>query len=538
MINRTRIAWALPLALSIAASAPIHAQTVTPPPSENTTNPSSPVLEGPSRDFVRYPKQAAVTHHTITVNGETVHYRATAGTIGLADHATGDAEARMFYIAYERTNPDGVPMAKTAPAERPITFSFNGGPGSSSVWLHLGVYGPHIVQYADDFGNPGPPPYTTVPNELSLLDKSDFVFIDPISTGLSRPEGDKNAKDYHGLEADAQSVAEFIRMWISRTERWASPKFITGESYGTTRCATLAPILQDDHGITLNGVILVSAVLNFQTIRFGVGNDLPHILTLPTFAATSRFHSRLGMREQNLPLADFIEEVERFTVEEYAPALMWGDALKDTDPQRYASVVKKLALYTGLSEQEIEGFNLRLEVGPYNKALMRTDRRTVGRLDSRYIGIDRMAQGGSYEYDPSYSAILGNYTGAMNTYLRTELKYDSDLPYEILTNVWPWSYEPAGNARYVNVAERLRSAMTTNPHLKVFIASGYYDLATPHFATDYTFNTMQLDEALTTNYETHYYEAGHMMYLHRPSLEKLRQDLAAYYDKVLNEAAK
>lgn len=510
------------LALVLASLLAAHAFADTPTPPES-----------PPPDFIVHPEQPSITYHSVRINNELIHYQAEAGTLSLTDDKHAET-ARIFYIAYRRLaqpfNPDAdAEPVFPDPVTRPITFSFNGGPGSSSVWLHLGIFGPRKVQYADDFGNPGPPPYRVEDNPYSLLDRSDFVFIDPVSTGYSRPSGDTPAQDFYGLEEDATAVAEFIRRYITRFDRWASPKFIAGESYGTTRCAAIAPILQNTHGMHLNGILLISSVLNFQTLRFGIGNELPHILFLPTFAATAQFH-RADPPLTGAALRAFMDEVEAFAIREYAPALMMGDTLPDDERRR---IIAKLAEYTGVSEDFIAQSNMRLSVGPFNKELLRDRARTVGRLDSRFTGIDRQAAGASYEYDPSYTAIQGNYTGALNDYLRNELNYRSDLPYEILTRVSPWSYEPAGRAQYVNVADRLRSAMSANPHLRVFIASGYYDLATPHFATDYTFNTMQLDPELRDNYETHFYEAGHMMYLHLPSMRKLKADLDAFYDRTL-----
>lgn len=496
------------------------------------SSPATDAAAGPPSDFVVHPDAPSTTYHSIELDGQTLHYQAQAGTLSLTDNEHEEI-AQIFYISYRKlaapfdASVEGAEPEFPDTATRPITFSFNDGPGSSSVWLHLGVFGPKKVKYADDFGNPGPPPYRLEDNPQTLLDQSDFVFIDPVSTGFSRATGEAEDQAFYGLEKDAVSVAEFIRRFVTRYDRWNSPKFIAGESYGTTRCAAIAPILQDRHGMHLNGVVLVSAVLNFQTIRFGVGNDLPHVLYLPTFAATAQFHSDNPKTGDDL--RKFIEEVEAFAIEEYMPALARGDALPEAERD---AIVRKMAEYTGLSETFIRQSNLRLSVGPFNKELRRDEARTVGRLDSRFKGIDRQAAGDGYEYDPAYAAIQGIYTGALNHYLRTDLEYRSDLPYEILTGVSPWSYEPAGRARYVNVAERLRGAMTANPHLRVFVASGYYDLATPHLATDYTFNTMQLDPELQGNYETHYYEAGHMMYLHRPSLEKLKADLDAFYESV------
>lgn len=416
------------------------------------------------------------------------------------------------------------------PKTRPVSFSFNGGPGSSSVWLHLGVFGPKRVNHADEFGNPGPPPHELVTNEYSLLDRTDWVFIDPISTGYSRAEEGTSEKDFHGLENDIRSVGEFIRRWVGDHGRWGSPKFVAGESYGTTRAAGLSRYLTGNLGMSLNGVVLISAVTNFQTIRFNVGNDDPHLLYLPSFAATARFHGQLNDRLTNMPMDEFIDEVELFTMNEYAPALLRGDTLPADELDRIA---ERLSEYCGVSAEYAKDVHLRFDVPRFNKELRRDEGLTVGRLDSRYTGRDRDDGGDGYEYDPAMNAIDAIYTGTFNQYVREDLGYESDLNYEILTGVYPWSYGGAGDNRYANVSERLRNTMHLVPEMRVFIASGYYDLATPYFATDYTTSHMFVDPELRDNIETHYYESGHMMYVHMPSLAKLRADLDGFYDRAL-----
>lgn len=481
--------------------------------------------------FVVYPDETATTYHSVTIAGQLVHYQATAGTLTLAK-LRGDHEptAQMFYIAYRKL--DALPADDDDPifpdpASRPITFSFNGGPGSSSVWLHLGVFGPKRVNPIDDFGNPGPPPYHLVENEYSLLDKSDFVFIDPVATGYSRAAEDKSPKDFHGVTADIDSVAEFIRIYLGRTDRWGSPKYIAGESYGTTRAAGLVEELQSTHGIAINGTILISAIMNFQTARFDVGNDLPYPLFLPSFAATAKFHGALDAPYDALPITDFLAEVEEFAIGEYTLALAQGDRLSDAQRNHIA---ERLGAYTGLTPQYVLQTNLRINMPRFPKQLLRDKGITVGRLDSRYTGADRDDAGESYEFDPSYAAIQSIYTEGMNQLLRQDLGYKSDLRYEILTNVWPWSFGGVGDNQYLNVAENLRSAMQRMPYMRVFIANGYYDLATPYFATQYTIDHMFLRPATKANIEMHYYEAGHMMYAHKAMLAKLKSDLDAFYD--------
>ena len=486
----------------------------------------SPMAEA---DYTVYPDEPAVTYHEVEIDGETVHYQATARVIPLLSTDENEPTARVFSIAYRKmTGPvgdDGEPEFPE-PGSRPITFSFNGGPGSSSVWLHLGVFGPVRVDPIDEFGNPGPPPHTVIPNEYSLLDRSDFVFIDPVSTGYSRAAEGTSEKAFHGVNEDIASVAEFIRVYLGRENRWASPKYIAGESYGTTRAAGLAKELHDTHGVSLNGVILVSAILNFQTARFVVGNDLPYPLFLPSYAATAHFHDQLDPRYQRMDLEEFLDEVEAFAMTDYTVALARGTALPEREREEIAA---RLAGYTGLDKGFIEDANLRVNMPRFPKELLRDEGRTVGRFDSRFTGVDRDDAGERYDYDPSYAAIRSIYTESMNDHLRRGLGYESDMRYEILTSVWPWSFEGAGTNRFTNVAERLRAVMHMIPSMRVFVASGYYDLATPYLATDYTIDHMFLDESVRDNVETHYYEAGHMMYVRESQLSALRDDLVGFY---------
>ncbi len=451
---------------------------------------------------------------SLTLEGRDLDCTSTAGRMKLTDEA-GKAKAELFFVAYTL---DGV----ESPATRPITFAFNGGPGSSSVWLHLGLFGPQRVRMTAEGWAP-PPPYELIPNAHSLLDVTDLVFIDPVTTGYSRAAEGESASQFHGVSADVEWVAEFIRLYTTREQRWASPKFLAGESYGTTRAASMAGHLQERHGMYLNGLMLISSILNFQTARFDVGNDLPYVLFLPTYAATAWHHKRVSREYQN-DLRAFLDEVERFAISEYLPALARGDQLSGAERER---LVARLGRYTGLSLEFIERCNLRIEIGRFTKELLRDERRTVGRLDSRFKGIDLDAAGERYEYDPSMSAILGPYTATLNDYVRRTLKYENDLPYEILTGrVQPWKYDEQN--RYLNVAETLRKAMTRNPYLRVFVASGYYDLATPYFASDYTFAHLGLDPSLRGGVSFGYYAAGHMMYIHEGELARLKRDLVAF----------
>jgi carboxypeptidase C (cathepsin A) len=474
--------------------------------------------------------QLVQTRHTAVINGRELRYTATAGTIVLREEAekggdggpTADGarpRAAIFFVAYTLDDVDD-------PAARPLTFSFNGGPGSSSVWLHLGLLGPRRV-LMDDEGHPPPPPYRLVANEQSLLDVTDLVFIDPVNTGYSRVMAGEAAKQFHGFKRDIESVGDFIRLFTSRYGRWLSPKYLIGESYGTTRAGGLAGYLQERHGLFLNGLMLVSAVLNFQTLEFDPGNDLPYLLFLPTYTATAFFHGRLAP-ELQADLRATLAEAEAFALGDYALALLQGDALSG---ERRAATVARLARLTGLSEAYVARSNLRIRDDRFVKELLREQGRTVGRLDSRFTGVDRDAAGERSEFDPSYAAIQGPYTAALNDYVRRELRFESDLPYEILSGrVYPWSYGEHEN-RYVDVAETLREAIAMNPHLRVHVASGRYDLATPYFATDYTLSHLGLDAAQRGNVGVSYYPAGHMMYIQRASLAQLRAELARFVEQ-------
>ncbi|MBI2757747.1 MAG: peptidase S10 [Chloroflexi bacterium] len=462
------------------------------------------------------------TKHAVTINGREIKYTVITGTMVLKEE-TPDREkesegekprAQIFFVAY--TKDDVGDKAK-----RPLTFSFNGGPGSSSVWLHLGVLGPRRVVLEDD-GSLPKPPFKLTDSEYSLLDETDLVFIDPMNTGYSRPVEGEKPKEWHGFKKDITSVGDFIRLYTTRYNRWLSPKFLIGESYGTTRASGLSGYLQERHGMYLNGIMLISAVLDFSTIDFTVNNELPYVMFLPAYAATAWYHHKLKVRK---PLQTLLKEVEKFAQGEYAAALLKGDAL--TKRER-AQIIEKMSRYTGLSLEFIDRSNLRINDQHFFKELLRERGLTVGRLDSRFVGRDRLGVTERPEYDPLLTNVMGPYTAAFYDYIRAELKFESDLPYEILSDkVWPWSYAEFEN-QFVNVGETLRAAMTYNPYLKVFVANGYFDLGTPYFATEYTFNHLGLHESVRKNVSMGYYEAGHMMYIHLPSLAELKKDLAEF----------
>lgn len=459
--------------------------------------------------------QIVTTTGTVRAGGETIAYTARAGTMVLKDDK-GDPRASFFVVSYTRDGAD--------PAKRPVTYTFNGGPGSSSVWLHMGAFGPRRVAYGDEEGHAGAPPYHLVDNEATLLDATDLVFIDPVSTGFSRAIPFEDAKKFHSVDSDIESVGEVIRLWTTRNARWSSPKFVAGESYGTTRAAGLAGWLHGQ-GFYLNGIVLISSILNFATARFDTATDLPYILFLPTYTAISWYHKRLPADLQSAGVERAVAESEAFALGDYTHALMQGDRISATDR---ASIIERLSRLTGLSREYLDRTNLRIDIDRYDKELLRDRRRTVGRLDGRFIGIDRDAAGEATEEDPSYSAIYGEYTAVFNDYVRRVLKFETDTPYEILTDkARPWSFDRYQN-RYLDVAETLRGAMTQNPFLKVFVANGYYDLATPLGATNYTFARMQIEPELRPNVTLHYYAGGHMMYIDRTAHRKLHDDLVSF----------
>jgi carboxypeptidase C (cathepsin A) len=468
--------------------------------------------------------QISITRHRTRIGKRDVAYTVTCGTMVLKEEAEKEgksegekARAKVFFIAY--TVDDVADKAK-----RPVTFSFNGGPGSSSVWLHFGVLGPRRVEL-DAEGRAPEPPGRLVANEFSLLDVSDLVFIDPVGTGFSRMVEGEKVKEYHEYKRDLESVGEFIRMWVSRYGRWASPKFLIGESYGTTRASGLAGHLLERYGMYLNGVMLVSCALDFAVLRFDPANDLPPILFLPTYAATAWYHKRLAPDLQKRPLRKLLDEVEAFAAGEYASALFQGARLP---AKARKDLVQRLARYTGLSPEYIDRANLRVEIFRFCKELLRDEQRTVGRLDSRYTGVDRDAAGEEFEFDPAMVQIYGAYAAAANDYLRNDLRFESDIPYEVIKPLYvDWGWKDYAN-RYAAVGETLRKAMSMNPHMRVLVASGYFDFATPHFAADYSLDHLALTPELRKNITASYYEAGHMMYVHRPSLARLAAELRSF----------
>lgn len=463
-----------------------------------------------------------ITKHSVRAGAKTLNYTVSTGFLPIKNERTGDTEARIFYMAYTL---DGVADHKT----RPLMFSFNGGPGSASVWLHLGTLGPRRVKMLDD-GLMPPPPYEMVDNDQTWLDQTDMVFIDPVGTGYSRATKPEFASKFFGVNGDIESIGEFIRLYLGRSERWSSPLFLVGESYGTTRAAGLSNNLFE-HGIGLNGILLVSTVLNFQTIRFADNNDLPLVLILPSYATTAWYHKRLSPQMQAKSVAQVAQEARSFASNEYMPAMMRIDSLT---AQERSALADKFSQFTGLNRAYIENNNFRVDLGKYMKELLRDKRRTTGRLDSRFTGIDRDAGGESADGDSSMNAIRPPYTAVFNDYVRRDLGFKSDSEYFILgggvSSPWNWNVSNG----YADTSIPLKDAMAKNPYMKVFVAAGYYDMATPFYAAEYTVSAMNLDPQLRRNINFEYYEAGHMMYIEKNSLKKLKDDAAAFIRSSIN----
>jgi carboxypeptidase C (cathepsin A) len=460
------------------------------------------------------------TSHSLTIKRRRLNYTATTGRIVLRQEVLTDGKfdghlpkAEVFLTAYTLDGAD--------PTKRPVTFAFNGGPGSSSVWLHIGLFGPRRA-LSGDVDTLVPPPYDLVDNAETLLTQSDLVFIDPVSTGYSRAVKGEKPGDYHGFQADVESVGEVIRLWTTRNGRWLSPKFLAGESYGTTRAGALALHLQNRYGMFLNGLILISAALDFAALSFDEGNDLAYQLFLPTYAAIAHYHGLHGDR----PLREVLAEAEDYTTNEFPVVLAKGSRLST---EERAAAVGRVAALTGLSEDYVDRVNLRIEHVRFYTELLRDKRQVVGRLDGRFTGWDEDHGRERFTDDPSHYLIAGSYTAAINHYLHGELDYANDLPYEILSmkvNAG-WSYKEFENA-HVAVTDQLARSMRANPHMKVHVASGYHDGATPYFSAEHVLSHLAIPDQLRDNISTAYYEAGHMMYVHEPSRIQQSKDIAAF----------
>ncbi|TAE17017.1 MAG: peptidase S10 [Bacteroidetes bacterium] len=459
------------------------------------------------------------TSNTVTIGSQKVAYTAQAGYLDLKND-TGKTIAKIFFTYYKKQGEEA--------SNRPICFTFNGGPGSSSVWLHIGALGPKRVVLQKD-GTATPPPYQLVNNEFSWLDKTDLVFIDPVTTGFSRPAPGESAKQFHGYNEDIQATANFIRSFTTKYERWASPKFLAGESYGTTRAAGLSKYLTDSYRMYINGVFLISPVLNFGTNDYYVGNDLPRALYIPSYTAAAWYHKKLSPQQQQKSLKALLAESEKWALEVYAPALIKGDWLTAADKDKIAS---EMSNYTGLDKEYILQANLRVEESRFYKELRRKDGLAIGRLDARFTSTNLDAAGEFVDFDPSFTNIDGPFTSAVNDYFQRELNFKEEKPYNILASVYPWNYNNVQN-QFLNVAESLRDAMTKNPHLKVYVGMGYYDFATPYFTAMYDVEHMFLQPWQRKNVQQYYYNSGHMYYINEPDAIQFKKDVDAFFASAL-----
>jgi carboxypeptidase C (cathepsin A) len=469
-------------------------------------------------------EQSSVTEHSIRIGGQMIQYKATAATMALKDDK-GEPDASLFYVAYTRSDVED-------PGKRPIAFVYNGGPGSSSVWLHMGAFGPKRVLTTDAAATP-PSPYKLIDNLNCLLDATDLVFLDPIGTGFSHAIGKANDRDFWGVDQDVRSLAQAIRVYVTRNKRWNSPKYLIGESYGTFRSAALSNYLQSggDH-IDLNGIVMLSSVLNLGKLSFRPGEDLPYILHLPSLAAAAWYHK--AVKDRPADLKTLMDEARRFAVNEYASALLKGDSLEATER---ADIARKMARLTGLSEDYIVRANLRIMPYQFEKELLRGRGLIVGGYDARFTGSTNSLLSEFAEYDPSFTGLGAAFTAAFNKYVREDLKYEADRDYVILSRQasGSWDYKRSSGGGFgfpgsPNVEADLAEAMIANPHLRLQVHIGIYDMVTPFLEVEHTMDHLALPANLRNHVQLEYYEAGHMMYSHDEDQSRLKANVASFIE--------
>lgn len=485
-----------------------------------------PARGGEGRPPAEVPKsEQSVTQHSLTIDGKAIAYTATAGTM-IVRNAKDEPAASIGYTAYVKKDGD---------ASRPITFAFNGGPGSSSIWLHIGALGPRRVVTVDSGPTP-PPPYPVVDNPSSVIDKTDLVMIDPVGTGFSRAVGESKNKDFWGVDQDIESVSRFIKEYVSQNGRWRSPKFLLGESYGSTRAGGIVKYLEARENMAFNGVILVSVALDIEAIFAWPGNDRPYPLILPTFAAVAAEHKALP--EVPAALDPFLDEVRAFALGEYSAALAKGDRLSAAERDAIAA---KLHRYTGLSADYWKRANLRVRESQFAQELLRDKGEVVGRLDGRFLGHSFDALGEEADYDPQSAAISAAFTSAFLDYLHADLKFGQEKTYHVMNEEaapsWDWKHNTGWfvASPVPNTGIDLGQAMIYNPNLRLLVLNGLHDLATPFFATEWMIDHLGLPEELRGHVEMKYYPAGHMMYLHEPSLLQWKKDIAGFIDRSIRK---
>ncbi|HLX76324.1 MAG TPA: hypothetical protein VKR26_16375 [Terriglobales bacterium] len=508
------------------ATQPETSQAAAPAPSAQPTPPAKPgapeaAKQSKELHFDMTEAPPVVSHQQVTINGRVLRYTATAGRLPIK-RPDGKIQAEMFFVAYTLDGENA--------GQRPLTFAFNGGPGSASVWLHMGALGPRRVVLQPQGFMPASP-YHLQDNQYSLLDKSDLVLVDAIATGWSRAEDEATTKEFLGVQGDLNAFGEFIRLYITRYGRWASPLFLFGESYGTTRAAGLAGYLAE-RGVSFNGIVLLSTAMDFQTLEFQKNNDLPYVLIIPSYTMIAAYHHKLAP-ELTQDLAKTRAEVEQWASTTYAQALAKGDALS---PQERQSVIEQMARYTGLNKEVIDQANLRIDVAQFTHYLLIDQKLRVGRLDGRFTGPDPEGLMDTPFYDPAESALMPPFTAMFNNYVRNDLGYKTDMPYYVfamgggLWKQWDWGSAAKG---FPDTATALRAAMVKDPYLKVVVLEGYYDLATPYYAADYVINHLNLPADFRKNISVETYDSGHMAYVNQQALAKMKQDVVRFMDMAM-----
>jgi len=460
-----------------------------------------------------------VTHHSVNVNGKTIHYTATVAEMPLKN-ASGETEAHIFYMAYTEDGQD--------PAKRPVTFAFNGGPGSASMWVHMGGFGPRSPKLMPN-GSMPPPPYQMIDNQDTWLDQTDLVFIDPVGTGYSRASTLEVARRMNSVQGDIQSVGEFMRMYITRNSRELSPLFIAGESYGTFRTAGLAGYLID-RGIAFNGIVLIGTTLNLETI-WSRSDDLVYQLEFPTYAADAWYHKRDAADLQKKDLKTVLKEAETFAMGDYAAALAKGDELPAAERK---TIIDKINRFTGIDDKYLDESNLRFDVSHFSRELLRDKGLTIGRYDGRLTGPSSLNVGETSDFDPSSTLITPPFTAAFTSYIRNELGYKTDMYYYPSGGIQPWNYDVQNG--FGDTTSLLRNAMVKNPYMKVMVCAGYFDLATPFYAVEYTFNHMGLHPEMHKRITWNFYQAGHMLYIDSDQHAKLKHDFTEFMQSALPAA--